>query len=262
MNNRIGLTCLVGLMLSAHASLAQNPTPTATGAWDPAVSKSGDVKSRARESKSNTAEAAKLPTPGLPTSGPPATGAVQKAAPAAAVPTAAALPATPAAALLPAATRAATAAPPVVTGSVSASPAPQATKSGDWSLECSPASPRPLCTLRQIVGDSKNRRIIEMRAAVVRDTAFLEVIVPVGISIPYGVSVDVAEGKKLPAQLVDCGQTGCRAVLPLNAANIVALKSAATLAVTFQDSKSGKVISISGSPKGFDPGIAKVTGGS
>ena len=254
MNNRIGLTCLVGLMLSAHASLAQNPTPTATGAWDPAVSKSGDVKSRARESKSNTAEAAKLPTSGLP-----ATGAVQKAAPAAAVPTAAALPATPAA---PAATQAATASPPVVTGSVSATPAPQATKSGDWSLECSPASPRPLCTLRQIVGDSKNRRIIEMRAAVVRDTAFLEVIVPVGISIPYGVSVDVAEGKKLPAQLVDCGQTGCRAVLPLNAANIVALKSAATLAVTFQDSKSGKVISITGSPKGFDPGIAKVTGGS
>lgn len=115
--------------------------------------------------------------------------------------------------------------------------------------------------LRQVVADSKNRRIIEMRAMSVRNTAFMEVFVPVGISIPYGVTVDVADDKKLAAQLVDCDLTGCRAVLPLSVENAGLLKTAKTLAVTFQDSKSGKVISISGSPKGFDAGIASVVSG-
>jgi len=85
-------------------------------------------------------------------------------------------------------------------------------------------------------------------------------MVPVGISIPYGISVDVAEGKKLPAQLVDCSPTGCRAVLPLDGSNIAEIKAATSLAVTFQDSKSGKVITISGSPKGFEAGITKING--
>lgn len=243
MKKRVVLSCLSVIMLSAQIVLAQSPQPPASDAWNPAVSKSGDAKSKAAAAKPAAVEAPKK------------SETAQKVLPAAAPqPAAAAAPATAAA---PAAV-----VPPVETGAVTAAPAPQATKSGDWLLECSPDTAKPSCTLRQLVVDAKKRRIIEMRATSVGVTAFLEVIVPTGISIPYGVSVDVAESKKLPAQLVDCSPVGCRAVLPLSAENLTALRSAATLAVTFQDSKSGKVISISGSPKGFEPGIAKVIGAS
>jgi invasion protein IalB len=245
MKKRGVLSSLSVLMLSAQTVLAQSPQPPASGAWNPAVSKSGDAKPKAGAAKPAAVEAPKK------------SETAQKAAPAAAPQPTAAAPAPPtsAAAQAPAAVG-----PPVETGAVTAAPASQATKSGDWLLECSSDTAKPSCTLRQLVADAKKRRIIEMRATSVGVTAFLEVIVPTGISIPYGVSVDVAEGKKLPAQLVDCSPIGCRAALPLSAENLTALKTATTLAVTFQDSKSGKVISISGSPKGFEPGIAKVIG--
>ena len=264
MDMRAVLSGLAAFFLSAQIACAQTPAPAVDGAWRPAVSKTAEAKPKAAESPAKTAGSgtSKTAKPAIADKTAPATPAAPSppAAAAAAAPAATA-PATTAPAAAPLAASAAGA--PITTGTVppaAAAAAPAPVKSGDWMLECGGETPQPVCTLRQLVADSQKRRIVEMRAMSVRNTAFLEVIVPVGISIPYGVTVDVAEGKKLAAQLVDCGQTGCRAVLPLNAENLTALKTAKTLAVTFQDSKSGKVISISGSPKGFDLAIAKVVG--
>lgn len=132
----------------------------------------------------------------------------------------------------------------------------------DWLLACAPAGGKQVCSLSQTVRDAQNRRIIQMTARRAAQASYIELVVPVGVSIPYGVSILVGDALKLPAPLVDCSVDGCRAVLALDTKTIQQIKAAKTLAVTFQDSKSGTVISISGSPNGFDQGIAMVLAGS
>mgnify|MGYP001218934110 CR=1 FL=1 len=253
------------LALSTHASLAQTEDVPKPGAWDAQTSQSGGSTSQssAKAASKDAVVPAKTKAANPPVKAVHTAPSQVPVTAAAAVPTATAAAVAPTATALPAAAIATVpqAAAPLETGALPAAPVRQATQSGDWLLECAPGGVKPECSLRQLVVDAKKRRITELRATTAGQTAFLEVTVPVGISIPYGVSVDVASGTKLSAQLVDCNQTGCRAVLPLDQANVAALKSAKVLAVTFQDSKSGKVISISGSPKGFDVAIGKVIDG-
>lgn len=250
MNKRAIAAILVMLALGAQPALCQSGERAAAGAWDPAVTKSGNDKSKPAAAAVNGAHNSPVSKSDGPKK-PAASG--DAAAPASA------------------SSNEVTARAPVQspatggsieTGALPSAPVQQREMSGDWLIECMVQPAPASCTLRQVVTDSKKRRIIELRATSAGKTAFLEVLVPVGISIPYGVSVDVGETKKLRAQLVDCNQVGCRAVLPLGAETVAALKSAKTLGVTFQDSKSGKVISIGGSPTGFAAGITKVIGGS
>lgn len=128
----------------------------------------------------------------------------------------------------------------------------------DWRLTCYGGTEKQRCSLSQTVDDAKGRRIIELAAKRAGPAAYLELRVPIGISIPFGVSLDLSDTLKLQTQLVDCDRDGCLSVLALNDKNLPQIKTAKTLAVTFQDSKSGKVISISGSAKGFEQGIAMV----
>ena len=139
--------------------------------------------------------------------------------------------------------------------------APQSIAFDNWLLVCSKATSKSVCELSQTIRDSQNRRIVQLTARRAGPTAFIEIIVPVGVSIPYGVSVDLPNTVKLPTTLVDCAATGCRAVLALDDVALQKIKAAKTLAVTFQDSKSGKVISISGSPNGFEQGVAMLLAG-
>ena len=128
----------------------------------------------------------------------------------------------------------------------------------DWVLSCQPAAAKQRCALIQIVRDTKNRRIIQIMAKRNGPAAYLELTVPLGISIPYGVSLDLSDTVKLPTHLADCDPAGCRSVLALDEKTLTQIKSAKTLSVTFQDSKSGKTITISASPTGFEQGIAMV----
>lgn len=128
----------------------------------------------------------------------------------------------------------------------------------DWILSCQPAAAKQLCALSQTVRDTKNRRIIQIIAKRNGPAAYLEVTVPLGISIPYGVSLDLSDTVKLRTHLADCDPAGCRSVMALDEITLPQIKSAKTLGVTFQDSKSGKIITISASPTGFNQGIAMV----
>ncbi|MEQ1652287.1 MAG: invasion associated locus B family protein [Hyphomicrobium sp.] len=123
---------------------------------------------------------------------------------------------------------------------------------GDWLLACAPARGKQVCALSQTVRDAQSRRLIQLTARRAAQASYIDLLVPVGVSIPYGVSIVLSDTLKIPAPLVDCGIDACRAVLALDAKTLQHIKAAKSLAVTFQDSKSGKVISISGSPKGFD----------
>lgn len=152
--------------------------------------------------------------------------------------------------------------PPPAASTAGESDSVQSIAFGDWLLACAPARGKQVCALSQTVRDAQNRRLIQMTARRAAQASYIELLVPVGVSIPYGVSIVVSDTLKVPAPLVDCGIDGCRAVVALDAKTLQHFKAAKSLAVTFQDSKSGKVISISGSPKGFDQGIAMVLAGS
>lgn len=129
----------------------------------------------------------------------------------------------------------------------------------DWILECAPgAQEKRQCSLRQTITDGKGRRIVQLVAARNGKTTYLDVVVPLGIFIPYSVTLNLAENAKLAMQVVDCDKTGCRAVIPLDDKALARMKSAKSVSVTFQDSKSGKLLTVEGSLNGFAQGIAMI----
>ncbi len=146
----------------------------------------------------------------------------------------------------------------IETGAIPATAPLETEAFADWVRECKTTPEAKICNLRQTVRDDKKRRIVEFVAMKTKTAAFMEVRLPLGLSIPYGVVIAVSDTIKLPTQLVDCNLGGCRSVLVLNDKSLAALKGAKAIKVIFQDSKSGKIITISGSPKGFDDGIAKL----
>ena len=152
---------------------------------------------------------------------------------------------------------------PSAVTSVVAEPATPATPAqgiafADWFLTCSAGTEKQLCSLSQTVRDAKDRRIIQMTAKRAGAVAYLELIVPLGIAVAYGVNLELSDTTMVQAKLVDCASDGCRAVLALDANVLPQIKAAKTLAVTFQDSKSGRTVSIGGSLRGFEQGLAMV----
>ena len=116
--------------------------------------------------------------------------------------------------------------------------------------------------MHQRLADQKGRKIITFRAARGLSALFLEVSAPLGLSIPYGVALVLPDKSELRMELADCEPAGCRAVVPLEKATLAKLQVPERLGVRFQDSKSGKVVTVNGSLRGFAQGIVKVVGAS
>lgn len=134
----------------------------------------------------------------------------------------------------------------------------------DWILECFGTASKK-CGLRQTITDSRGRRIVQLTARHSGRTPYLEVIVPVGISIPFGVELQLADDSKTDSKLVprlaDCDAKGCRAVTALDDKVLDIIRVSKGLAVVFQDAKSGKVLKVTGSLSGFSDGVGRVTAG-
>ncbi|MDQ3565844.1 MAG: invasion associated locus B family protein [Pseudomonadota bacterium] len=136
---------------------------------------------------------------------------------------------------------------------------PQSITFGDWVVECVAGNDGTQhCLLRQTLTDDQGRKIVEFIAAKSDGKPYLEVSAPLGLSIPYGITLRAPEKNEFKMQLLECAPTGCRAVVPIDDKVIATLKAARTMEVMFQDSKSGKVLTITGSLKGFAQGIAVV----
>ena len=252
------LALVLAALTPAGGASAQSPAPAtaaAKAAATPATAKSQaapSAKSGAAAAKSTqpakTETSAKATSPAAPASG---AAPARVPAPAAAAATGTPAPASPK---------------PIETGAVKpaasavapAAQAPDITKYADWVLECAPIDARKHCSLRQTVADGKGRRIIQLVARRGGNTAFLEVSVPLGISIPYGVFIVLSEKTKLSTELVDCDATGCRAVTPLDEKTLGELAAAKSVSVSFQDSKSGKLLTVGGSLNGFTEGVKLV----
>lgn len=169
-----------------------------------------------------------------------------------------------------AATRPAAAAPgaktvPGETGALPANKTAETLKDAtfdDWVMKCAKlADGSQHCGLIQRLADKKGRKIIEFMAARNGKTPYLEVNAPLGLSIPYGVSLVLPDNTEVKMQLADCYAKGCRAVAPLDETTLAKLKGGERIGVRFQDSNSGKVLTVSGSLKGFANGIAKLASG-
>jgi invasion protein IalB len=125
-------------------------------------------------------------------------------------------------------------------------------KFGDWTKECLTVAGKPArCHVAQTLVDKKGRKIVYFIVAKKNGSTYLEVGAPLGILIPAGVSVQFDAQKARSMQLVDCDRSGCRAVLPLPAAQLDELKKGQEISVSFVDSKSGKKLVLKGSLKGF-----------
>ena len=255
------LALVLAALTPAGGASAQSPAPATAAAKaaatpaTPATAKSqaaASAKSGAAAAKSTqpakTETSAKATSPAAPASG---AAPARVPAPAAAAATGTPAPASPKPIETGAVKPAATAAAP-------AAQAPDITKYADWVLECAPIDARKHCSLRQTVADGKGRRIIQLVARRGGNTAFLEVSVPLGISIPYGVFIVLSEKTKLSTELVDCDATGCRAVTPLDEKTLGELAAAKSVSVSFQDSKSGKLLTVGGSLNGFTEGVKLV----
>ncbi len=72
-----------------------------------------------------------------------------------------------------------------------------------------------------------------------------------------GQDAAAADGS-VPLQLASCDPDGCRAVAALDDALLSRLKTTPRLAIRFQDSKSGKVLTIEASPQGLAEGAPMV----
>ncbi|MGQ0456554.1 MAG: invasion associated locus B family protein [Hyphomicrobium sp.] len=126
---------------------------------------------------------------------------------------------------------------------------------GDWVLRCEPTGGSNACALHQRLADSAGRKIITFKVAGLDDETYLEVSAPLGISIPYGVALVLPDKTILPMQLADCDRAGCRAVTPLENGKLLNQKGVGRLGVRFQDSKTGKVVTVRGSLVGFTEGV-------
>jgi invasion protein IalB len=148
---------------------------------------------------------------------------------------------------------------PLETGAIApAAPPVKSTKFADWSLDCIQLEGKQRCGLRQTIADGQGRRIAQIMARHSGKSPYLEITVPLGISIPFGVALMMSDTSKIVAQLADCAADGCRAVAPLDDKALGEIKAAKALAIVFQDSKTGKVLKVNGSANGFADGVGKV----
>lgn len=156
----------------------------------------------------------------------------------------------------------------VETGGIETAPAPTVpatpvTQFEDWVMRCETGKDgRRACALVQRLADPKGRKIIQFTVARSATSAYLQVSAPLGLSIPFGVGLVLSDATEVKMELADCDTSGCRAVVPLSKETLARIKGSKRLGVRFQDSKSGKVLTVNGSLKGFASGIAKVLGAS
>jgi invasion protein IalB len=132
---------------------------------------------------------------------------------------------------------------------------------GDWLLKCGSANGTGTggtsrCELHQILRDGKGRQIVAFAAMHSGKDTFLSVTLPLGLSIPFGVTLVLRPDTAIPLHLAACTLEGCEAVAPIDATLTGQLKTAQRLGVKFQDSKSGKVVEINGSTNGLTQGLA------
>lgn len=124
----------------------------------------------------------------------------------------------------------------------------QCAKDGSGTVE---KTQRSACAATYVIRDKRGRQIVSLMATRLKNNPYLEVVVPLGIFLPFGVRVQVDKEKPFQTKLVDCLQAGCRAFSQLDKAQLAALRSGKFIKIIFKDSKSQKALAVTGTLRGF-----------
>lgn len=136
--------------------------------------------------------------------------------------------------------------------------AAQTMKFGDWLAQChADDKANQNCVLRQLLIDDRGRKILSLTISRKGSGLAIEADGPLGLSIPFGLSLQI-DTEKVPLQLLSCSMQGCLAVSRLDEESLRQLIAARAIAIVFKDFISDKVLSISVSPVGLGQGIALI----
>ncbi|MFT6914987.1 MAG: invasion protein IalB [Motiliproteus sp.] len=134
-------------------------------------------------------------------------------------------------------------------------------KFGDWLFECQAlAANKTNCVLSQtLINNESKQRVLRLAISNSKDGTGLRLvsIMPLGIYLPAGVTVNTERGVAIPMMLKSCTQQGCIATSVLTAENIEAIQSEKELSVVFSVNKNTPV-KLSISLKGTRAGLKEI----
>jgi invasion protein IalB len=108
----------------------------------------------------------------------------------------------------------------------------------DWDLFCPPpkeANAPRVCEIRTILLSDKGQKLGALVVAAIAGDARSEVIasalVPLGVDLTMGPSLEVGQGKPIALKYLRCLQRGCEAMAPLSDGQQAALRAGSTAKV-------------------------------
>lgn len=122
---------------------------------------------------------------------------------------------------------------------------------GDWVLAC---DPRP-CELTQSARNDAAGEVVKITLARREQGLFALVAVPLGISLPAGITLRIDQGASSTHQFATCTVGGCFSAIPLAGKQLRAWKQGKTLQVEFRDGNGqpvGIAISLMGLTRGLE----------
>ena len=131
---------------------------------------------------------------------------------------------------------------------------------GDWAVECHASGPdnndKNICVLTQTVVDKdKKLKLLKLIIGRGKDAPFFTALVPLGISIPAGVTATVDQHTPISLTIQTCLQQGCVATTALDEKLLKEIRSGEKLALNFTLRPTAKSVSINGSLKGMKDGM-------
>ena len=124
---------------------------------------------------------------------------------------------------------------------------------GDWVLTC---DPRP-CELTQSARNDADGEVVKITLTRREQGLFALVAVPLGISLPAGVTLSVDQGASSTHQFATCTVGGCFSAIPLAGQHLAAWKKGKTLRIVFGDG-AGQPVDIAVSLIGLTQGLEEL----
>lgn len=130
---------------------------------------------------------------------------------------------------------------------------------GDWSVVCEPnqANGKSCVATHQVLTqpNEANQQSVLMRIVVSYDTGSKEsqmlTMVPLGVDLMKGLTLEVDEGKVMRLPVKTCDQSGCRIRAKIESDFVDLMKRGAQIFVGYWPNNSEKRLRIAGSLRGF-----------
>ena len=123
-----------------------------------------------------------------------------------------------------------------------------------WRLVCSENEPK-ICQIRAVLTNEEGQTIARIVIGTTRGNNanlwYINTFLPLGLSIPKGVSYRIDDGEAANLTLRECDPQHCRASAALNNDILATMQSGNRLQLIFTDSKSDRTLGLNFSLEGF-----------